>query len=391
MFFLIVILLLFSFSYSKYKSFPFSSGIHSINDVMYAKLTIQIYLGRPSQVLNVSLSSTLYAPVILDGEMTIEGFKKEKSSTYIEDEKIDLIQFRHSMHYLQTSKDILNFNSYRDENANFNFYFDVNYNSIDTNGGVLGLDYQNNNWGNKGYHSFIDQLVETNHISRNVFTIDYKRKVFIVGEDELLTQRKRTNYYKICNLIEESKGWICEVKKVNGIGIEESLYGHLNQVLFMIDFKFINVPRTIFDWVIVNQVITDEIKSKTCRVNKSDKDNRYITCNKDINFDKVKPITFQFENFTITIEGKDLFYEKDNSTYIYAIVDYPIENRIIIGESILKLSNYEFYFDKDNHHIGVYLYQFEEYQQTIRTLFISNSIFLIIGIIFCAYKYKHNI
>ena len=83
MFFLIVILLLFSFSYSKYKSFPFSSGIHSINDVMYAKLTIQIYLGRPSQVLNVSLSSTLYAPVILDGEMTIEGFKKEKSSTYI--------------------------------------------------------------------------------------------------------------------------------------------------------------------------------------------------------------------------------------------------------------------------------------------------------------------
>ena len=150
MFFLIVILLLFSFSYSKYKSFPFSSGIHSINDVMYAKLTIQIYLGRPSQVLNVSLSSTLYAPVILDGEMTIEGFKKEKSSTYIEDEKIDSIQFRHSMHYLQTSKDILNFNSYRDENANFNFYFDVNYNSIDTNGGVLGLDYQNNNWGNKG-------------------------------------------------------------------------------------------------------------------------------------------------------------------------------------------------------------------------------------------------
>ena len=93
----------------------------------------------------------------------------------------------------------------------------------------------------------------------------------------------------------------------------------------------------------------------------------------------------------LSIEGKDLFYEKDNYTYIYAIVDYPIENRIIIGESILNLSNYEFYFDKDNHHIGVYLYNFEEIQQTNRKLFISNSILLIIRVILCAYNYKHNI
>lgn len=371
-------LLLFRLTYqeSKYISYPFTTDYQLINDIMYNKITIDVLLGKPKQLLEVSLSSVLYITIILDKDAVKRGFNKSMSTSYLEGDKTISIFYRELLHYVQPSQDVINFGYEKEENDNFMFYFDVTYNPIDSNGGVIGLDYDNNSFCSisECKSSFIEQMIEKGKINRNIFTLDYQKKEFTIGEDESFSTNKKSKNYKICSIL---NSWSCELKSISTIKTENIYYSGI-YALFMIDFKFINVPYIFFEIEIINNILKKEINNKICSIENMNNKGQYIKCNDNIDMESVGIFSFKFENFTIEIGGKDLFFRDKKNNWIFQIVQYRKEEKYILGETIFKLPRYRFYFDKEDKSIGIY---YIEIKGNKNYYLYVNVVIIIVGII----------
>lgn len=342
---------------NKYITFPFDKTTRVYSKFAYAIISSSISIGTPPQCIQVSFASQLYSTFIFDKEYNGNGFSAKNSNSFIsKDEDIFGITFRDLFHYVKLSYDSFYVpNNQLPFSISLPFYYDVTYNNFDCNGGIIGtnLHKDKTSFDGRKMNSLLNVLYKQQLISHETVSVDYNKQIIVFGKE--INQHKEHLKMK-CNC-EENK-WMCMLRNFNNIGVllGNDTQSTANKILFMFESEFTVCPELYFNFI-QNVYLKHEFDNQICKVAFTETIQQYyITCNDNMNINKLPPLTFEFHNQTNTLilTPQELFLYNEDNNFVFLFRYYINTKHWIFGCSFLNQTNTTIHFDFHDKRIYIF-------------------------------------
>lgn len=378
-----------------------------------SSMTTNLCLGTPKQCLDFKINFDACAFYAMSPQSKINGstFDSQKSSTYKKESESPIIEYYDDQIYESLfSSETVHINDKSYDSFKFGYGLSTSFSISYYHSAGIGLKISslNNQHYRYGY-TFIPQLKQKNIIEDYTFTYiikNYDEAQLIIGDYPHNYDPNNYDLNKIHNTSvhigsfsdsdrePNNVQWQIKFTSIKladidiGMNIRESLISPTTELLGCnVEYK-----NYIFGY------FSDYIHNKTCQLYQQQSSSKSILkCNNtNINSDIVKnfPVLNFYSkemNFTFTLNGNDLFIERDND--IYLLINFQ-ENPIywILGKPFMK--KYTFTFNSDKKQVYYYEPSHKEsgkkFQFSWTILVIILLIILIIILIFIIYKIRNK-
>lgn len=327
-------------------TFPFSKMMLSTDIVSYIQTTFItiLHIGTPKQPMLFYITNSNFNTICISSRL----FNESASSSYENLNKdYSFTTKKHKKLIGNYSSDRVHFKGI--EVTDVNFIVLKQKNALNINDGVLGLDIAGSQF-NSSQIGIIDQLYHKGLISYRTFGISFDEETDI-GTLSLGVQSPRFSFelinYQWCSIPKAINAWICLMKPIKNTYLNIS---EVNKALFKIDYAFIVCPEVYFKYI-TDVYLAIAINDKICKVMSSTKDEVvWIECDKKLNTKQLKPLSYEFDTLTFTLEPKDLFITLPfhNETMVFGIVKEKKSDEFdwIFGD--IALSQFNLTFDFEN-------------------------------------------
>lgn len=225
--------------------------------------------------------------------------------------------------------------------TDFKFIISTNHSEFIADQGIsLAYKFKNESF------SFIHHLYKNNLIDHKKFTISYRTgEIHFGGVNEYIPLK----YKGSCNVNEGYYSWGCNMK---GIRYNNKYYPFNTYAAFHSAYNDMFLMDEFYNFMI-QEVLKKEIDEKICYEELSVYGN-YVYCDNLPN--ENKPISFDFEGFSVRFYITDLFKQLIKGQYKSIFGSLPIkfyQNKLILGVQFFKHFHY-INFDYENKKIELY-------------------------------------